>query len=140
MQMTMLRRRERGGQKGAGVGVDRAGGGIGMTRRRAFTTTTSITAACTLGLLFPTHTSPLPSPSPSLLLPRANAAEQARRPAKGEIEAVLQASEEELWPDASPPYLKSDFARLDETDDGLFYDTPKVSVCVCVCVCVYVCV
>ena len=52
--------------------------------------------------------------------------EKARRPAKGEIDALLNASEGELWPDVDPPYVKSDFARLDETDDGLFYDAPKV--------------
>lgn len=38
----------------------------------------------------------------------------------------MEGSEEELWPDVDPPYQKSDFARLDETDDGLFYDEPKV--------------
>jgi len=48
--------------------------------------------------------------------------EKARRPAKGEIDGLLEMSEEELWPEVDPPYVKSDFARLDETDDGLFYD------------------
>ena len=52
--------------------------------------------------------------------------EKARRPAKGEIDSLLEMSEEELWPEVDPPYVKSDFARLDETDDGLFYDAPKV--------------
>lgn len=61
--------------------------------------------------------------------PRAAQAsgEQARRPGKGEIDGLLEGkSEEALWPEPLPPYVKSDFARLDETDDALFYDKPKV--------------
>ncbi|EWM26403.1 ubiquinone menaquinone biosynthesis methyltransferase-like protein [Nannochloropsis gaditana] len=61
--------------------------------------------------------------------PRAAQAsgEQARRPGKGEIDGLLEGkSEEALWPEPLPPYVKSDFARLDETDDALFYDTPKL--------------
>ena len=63
---------------------------------------------------------------PAIIQPSSSfisrAAEKARRPAAGEIEAVLK---EVDWP-IEPPFLRSDFARLDESDDGLFYDTPKV--------------
>ena len=48
--------------------------------------------------------------------------------------------EEDLWPSATPPYEREDFRRLDETDDALFYDTPKVMCCAgfgSVCACLF---
>lgn len=39
------------------------------------------------------------------------------------IESVLEGGE--AWPE-QPPFSRDDFARLDESDDSLFYDSPKL--------------
>lgn len=55
--------------------------------------------------------------------PQPVMASSALRPAPGEIEKALKDVE---WPDEIP-FTGEDFARLDTSDDALFYDTPKVS-------------